>query len=58
MTVETYSWHSQLGAGAIEYSHTVRSAQFGNGYEQVAGKRHQLNNLKSPTRLTAGFFVA
>ncbi|HEM7941939.1 TPA: phage tail protein [Citrobacter freundii] len=36
MAVETYSWRSQLGAGAIEYSQTVRSAQFGDGYEQVA----------------------
>lgn len=36
MAVETYSWRSQLGAGAIEYSQTVRAAQFGDGYEQVA----------------------
>lgn len=36
MAVETYIWHSQLGAGAVEYSQTVRSAQFGDGYEQVA----------------------
>ncbi|MGO3447578.1 MAG: phage tail protein [Kluyvera intermedia] len=36
MAVETYKWHSQLGAGAVEYSQTVRSAQFGDGYEQVA----------------------
>lgn len=36
MAVETYKWHSQLGAGAIEYSQTIRSAQFGDGYEQVA----------------------
>ena len=34
MAVETYIWHSQLGAGAVEYSQTVRSAQFGDGYEQ------------------------
>ncbi|TDX14865.1 phage-related protein [Buttiauxella sp. BIGb0552] len=36
MAVETYKWHSQLGAGPIEYSQTVRAAQFGDGYEQVA----------------------
>jgi phage-related protein len=36
MAVETYTWHSQLGAGAVEYSQTIRSAQFGDGYEQVA----------------------
>lgn len=36
MAVETYNWHSQLGAGAVEYSQTIRSAQFGDGYEQVA----------------------
>lgn len=36
MPVETYKWHSQLGAGPIEYNQTVRAAQFGDGYEQVA----------------------
>ncbi|MEH4659318.1 phage tail protein [Phytobacter diazotrophicus] len=36
MAVETYKWRSQIGAGAVEYSQTVRSAQFGDGYEQVA----------------------
>ena len=36
MAIETYSWRSQLGAGSIEYSQTVRAAQFGDGYEQVA----------------------
>ena len=36
MAVEIYSWHSQLGAGPVEYGQTVRSAQFGDGYEQVA----------------------
>ena len=35
MAVDTYSWRSQLGAGAIEYSQAVRAAQFGDGYEQV-----------------------
>lgn len=36
MAVETYNWPVQLGAGAIEYAQTVRAAQFGDGYEQVA----------------------
>ncbi|MDU1026606.1 MAG: phage tail protein, partial [Leclercia adecarboxylata] len=36
MVVETYGWRSQLGAGPIEYDQTVRAAQFGDGYEQVA----------------------
>lgn len=36
MAVETYSWRSQLGAGAVEYNQTVRTAQFGDGYEQAA----------------------
>ncbi|MDY0920327.1 phage tail protein [Leclercia sp. CFBP8987] len=36
MAVETYNWRSQLGAGPVEYGQTVRSAQFGDGYEQVA----------------------
>jgi len=36
MAVETYGWRSQLGAGPIEYDQTVRAAQFGDGYEQVA----------------------
>ncbi|HAW7887463.1 TPA: phage tail protein [Escherichia coli] len=35
MAVETYNWRSQLGAGPIEYSQALRSAQFGDGYEQV-----------------------
>ncbi|WP_024559331.1 phage tail protein [Franconibacter pulveris 1160] len=36
MAVETYKWAVQLGAGAIEYDQTIRAAQFGDGYEQVA----------------------
>lgn len=36
MAVETYNWRSQLGAGPVEYSQALRSAQFGDGYEQVA----------------------
>ena len=37
MAVETYNWFSQLGAGPIEYSQSVRTAQFGDGYKQVSG---------------------
>ena len=36
MAVETYKWRSQLGAGPVEYSQTIRAAQFGDGYEQIA----------------------
>ncbi|WP_336653730.1 phage tail protein [Leclercia adecarboxylata] len=36
MAVDTYNWSAQLGAGPIEYAQTVRVAQFGDGYEQVA----------------------
>lgn len=36
MAVETYRWPVQLGAGNIEYSQSVRTVQFGDGYEQVA----------------------
>ncbi|WP_222890350.1 phage tail protein [Enterobacter sp. C2] len=36
MAVETYRWPAQLGGGAIEYAQAIRSAQFGDGYEQVA----------------------
>ncbi|BBQ83453.1 hypothetical protein WP3W18E02_19820 [Klebsiella sp. WP3-W18-ESBL-02] len=36
MAVETYKWPMQLGAGAIKYSQSLRTAQFGDGYEQVA----------------------
>lgn len=36
MAVETYSWRSQLGAGPVEYGQSLRTAQFGDGYEQVA----------------------
>lgn len=43
MAVETYSWPSQLGAGAIQYTTTTRSAQFGDGYEQIA--ENGLNSL-------------
>lgn len=36
MAVETFKWGCQLGAGAITYKDTVREAQFGDGYSQVA----------------------
>ncbi|WP_285127726.1 phage tail protein [Leclercia adecarboxylata] len=36
MAVETYNWRSQLGAGPVEYGQSLRTAQFGDGYEQVA----------------------
>lgn len=36
MAVEEYTWDAQIGAGPIKYSDTVRAAQYGDGYEQVA----------------------
>lgn len=48
MAVETYKWPAQLGAGAIEYTQTIRSAQFGNGYEQVAENGINSTAIKVP----------
>lgn len=50
MAVETYNWRSQLGAGAIEYSQTVRAAQFGDGYEQVAENGINSTAIQVPMR--------
>lgn len=50
MAVATYSWHSQIGAGAIEYSQTVRSIQFGDGYEQVAGNGINSTAIQVPMK--------
>lgn len=52
MAVETYSWRSQLGAGAIEYSQTVRAAQFGDGYEQVADNGINSTAIQVPMKHT------
>jgi phage-related protein len=52
MAVETYNWRSQLGAGAIEYSQTVRSAQFGDGYEQVAENGINSTAIQVPMKHT------
>ncbi|HEC1602972.1 TPA: phage tail protein [Escherichia coli] len=52
MAVETYSWRSQLGAGAIEYSQTVRAAQFGDGYEQVAENGINSTAIQVPMKHT------
>ncbi len=52
MAVETYSWRSQLGAGAIEYSQTVRAAQFGDGYEQVADNGINSTAIQIPMKHT------
>jgi len=52
MAVETYSWRSQLGAGPVEYSQTVRAAQFGDGYEQVAENGINSTAIKVPMKHT------
>ncbi|MGY6029834.1 phage tail protein [Phytobacter sp. AG2a] len=52
MAVDTYKWRSQLGAGAIEYSQTIRSAQFGDGYEQVADNGINSTAIKIPMKHT------
>lgn len=52
MAVETYKWRPQLGAGAIEYSQTVRAAQFGDGYEQVAGNGINSTAIQVPMKYT------
>lgn len=36
MALDQYKWFSQIGSGAIQYRDVVRTAQFGDGYEQVA----------------------
>lgn len=50
MAIETYTWRSQLGAGPIEYSQTVRTAQFGDGYEQVADKGINSTAIQVPMK--------
>lgn len=52
MAVETYSWRSQLGAGPVEYSQTVRAAQFGDGYEQVAENGINSTAIQVPMKHT------
>ena len=48
MAVETYRWPMQLGAGSIEYTQSVRTAQFGDGYEQVADNGINSTAIKIP----------
>lgn len=52
MAVETYKWPVQLGAGAIEYSQSIRSAQFGDGYEQVADNGINSTAIQVPMMFT------
>jgi len=52
MAVETYGWRSQLGAGPIEYDQTVRAAQFGDGYEQVAENGINSTAIQVPMKHT------
>lgn len=48
MALETYKWGCQLGAGAVTYKDTVRSAQFGDGYEQVAAQGINSTMIEAP----------
>ncbi|URO01283.1 phage tail protein [Leclercia adecarboxylata] len=52
MVVETYGWRSQLGAGPVEYDQTVRVAQFGDGYEQVAENGINSTAIQVPMKHT------
>lgn len=52
MAVETYNWSSQLGAGPIEYSQSVRTAQFGDGYEQAADNGINSTAIQVPMKHT------
>ncbi|EMH4151985.1 TPA: phage tail protein [Enterobacter hormaechei subsp. steigerwaltii] len=52
MALETYCWRSQLGAGPIEYSQSVRAAQFGDGYEQVAENGINSTAIQVPMKHT------
>ncbi|WP_075180590.1 phage tail protein [Pantoea sp. 1.19] len=36
MAIETYKWPIQLSSGPIEYAQAIRTARFGDGYEQAA----------------------
>lgn len=39
MTIETFTWRTQIQAGMEgSFSLKTRSATFGDGYEQIAGK--------------------
>lgn len=52
MAVETYKWGMQLGAGAIQYTQTVRASQFGDGYEQVAESGINSTAIQIPMQYT------
>ncbi|WP_318387715.1 phage tail protein [Enterobacter sp.] len=52
MAVETYKWPVQLGGGAIEYDQTIRTAQFGDGYEQVAENGINSTAIQVPMKYT------
>lgn len=48
MALETYKWGCQLGAGPVTYKDTVRAAQFGDGYEQVAEQGINSTMIEAP----------
>lgn len=54
MAVEKYQWESQLGAGEIKYTNSVRSVQFGDGYEQVSENGINATAIEIPMMHTGG----
>lgn len=45
MALETFTWRTQIQAGMEgTFSHKTRSATFGDGYEQIAGKASTLKS--------------
>jgi phage-related protein len=53
MAVEQFKWPAQHGAGAITYKDTVRTAQYGDGYEQVAEQGINSTVIEMPLIHTA-----
>lgn len=54
MALETYKWGCQLGGGPVTRKKTVRTAQFGDGYAQVAEDGINSTMIEAPLTY-AGF---
>lgn len=53
MAIETFSWPVQIQAQQqISYSQRVRSAQFGDGYEQISGDGINPETIQVPITWT------
>lgn len=48
MAVEKYRWGCQLGAGPVTKKKTVRTAQYGDGYEQTAEQGINSTMIEAP----------